>query len=392
VKANVSLTTTGSLDLDVKSVMVNGTVTLNGAAFPSGSNGSIAFAPSGTKTSSGVALDGIGHYALTLVAGTYDVSYGGDPSSCGNGQVPTAPCNGGPIKTNVGLTTNGELDVDVSAVRVTGTVTLNEQPFPSPTGYERVVFASSDQSLSDAVAYLDSDGTYATMILAGKYDVAYGAGSSDCSNAQAPCNGGVLKPNMTFSTTGTLDLDVKAVTVSGTVTLNGQPIPSTGSRGQIELTPTDPSTTPISIELGDGEDATYTAMVLAGTYDVGYDGDDSGCHGTAAPVIPCNGAVVKSGVSLKTSGDLDLDVTTVQVSGAVTLNGAAFPVSETAGSLVWRPLDGTPTTVSLGGDGVATYAVTLVAGRYVTEYAGGASTCTADNTPVCGSELLLGCN
>ena len=59
---------------------------------------------------------------------------------------------------------------------------------------------------------------------------------------------------------------------------------------------------------------------------------------------------------------------------------------------MWRALDGSTMSLSLGASGAASYAATLVSGRYVAEYESGVSACTADNAPLCGTELLVGCD
>src|SRR5262249_44620257 len=76
---------------------------------------------------------GAASYAMTLLPGTYDVTYLGNPALCGGGMPSEFPCNSGSLKTGANLAADGVLDIDVPAVKVSGTVTLKGAPFASAT-------------------------------------------------------------------------------------------------------------------------------------------------------------------------------------------------------------------------------------------------------------------
>jgi hypothetical protein len=139
----VSVTTDGVLDFDVKAVTVSGRVTLDGAAMPD-EGGRLVFVHAQHGATASVTLEPDGSYQVTLPGG-YEIRWAGVASNCASGQpAPQVPCNAGLIKSAVGLTADGVLDLDVPAVRVSGQVTIDGGAMPAaadPRG--SIVFALS---------------------------------------------------------------------------------------------------------------------------------------------------------------------------------------------------------------------------------------------------------
>jgi len=110
--------------------------------------------------------------------------------------------------------------------------------------------------------------------------------------------------------TDKLDIDVPAVTVTGAITINGQPLPGTVDYGNLVLQVA-PDVVGDSASLGNSNDLTYTARVIPGVYDLYYRMLVPG------PVAPQNrhqklrsGVVIPAGAAPFT---LDIDVPAVSV-------------------------------------------------------------------------------
>ncbi len=220
VKPGVSLTKgSGALDLDLKVVSVNGKVTVDGRPLPViGRTAVLTFAaartakpapaddadelPGAKISSASVTIAEGDTYAARLLAGTYDVGWGGTPCSSSPEDPLLLPCNAGVVKPNAALAQGGALDVDVRTARISGRVTLGGKPAPD---------ADADRgALSFATAPLGTGGSaatarfgeagpisYTTRLLRGRYVVRY-EGASCRASAEAmigspfPCGGAVL--------------------------------------------------------------------------------------------------------------------------------------------------------------------------------------------------------
>ena len=155
------------------------------------------------------------------------------------------------------------------------------------------------------------------------------------------------------------DIDVRATTVSGAVTINGVAAtdPTTKGEGSIFLR----NATDTAL-LGSTANAsgTYSALVIPGTYDL-YFG-----FSAAGTAVPNNArAKLRSGVVVGASPlHLDVDIPTTKVSGTVTVNGGA--ITNTNGG------EGTVSLVNAAGDSAilantaptGSYSVLVVPGTY----------------------------
>jgi len=102
--------------------------------------------------------------------------------------------------------------------------------------------------------------------------------------------------------------------------------------------------------------------------------------------------------AIETDGVLDLDVRSVTLSGAVTLNQAPLPAAPAdRGSIdiARAPAEGADgASISLGTDSPPSYAVTLAAGRHAFLHAANAALCSgSEPAPAvpCVSQQLIGC-
>ena len=162
------------------------------------------------------------------------------------------------------------------------------------------------------------------------------------------------------------NIDLRATTVSGTVTVNGAAItdPTTKGAGSLSLRSADDSALLGTTSPAGGS---YAALVFPGTYDLYY---GHSADGTAVP----NNALAKlqSGIVVGASPlKLDVNVPATKVSGTVTVNGGAVPNTSDAGL-------GTVSLVNTAGDSVVlastppggSYSVLVVPGTYDLYYSG----------------------
>jgi hypothetical protein len=417
LKKGIAITASGTLDLDVPIARVSGKVTLSGAALPTetGNRGSLSFvgaADSGLGAASSATLgtSGAGSYSVALLPGTYDVVYAANGALCTATAISMVPCVGGRVVAAAHLTADGTLDVDLQAVTVSGAVTVRGAAMPTTTSDRgRLSFVGMTGGAGTTPSFGTSGAaSYRLRVMPGTYDVSYVPLAGKCMGATAsappamPCNTGRLKAGVGITADGVLDIDIPVAAVSGRVTLQGQPVPTaTSDRGALTLVARDAGNSNVlGPAFGTSGAVSYGFAVIPGVYDVGFIADAGLCApGAQAPAIPCVGGTVSSAANLTADGTLDVDIRAVAVTGAVKVNGAALNAATTdRGSIVFERTSiegGGNATIDLGTSTAASYAVTLVPGRYVVSHAANAAACTgtsaAPQAP-CASQALLGCN
>jgi hypothetical protein len=421
LRRGVALSSSGVLDLDVPVARVSGRVTLNGAPLPTeaGDRGTLQFVGAagsdlGAANTAPLGSGGSGSYAVALLPGVYDVVLAANGGLCTATQVSSVPCVSGRVLSGVRLVADGTLDVDLHAVTVSGAVTVRGAPMPAAAvDRGRLAFAGAGADAGSGMT--PSFGTsgaasYQLRVLAGTYDVAYVPGMGACSSASSPpsppplpCNGGTLRAGVTIAADGVLDVDIPVAAVSGRVTLNGQPMPTASlGRGALSFTPSGATATAaatMTAPFAASGAVAYGLSLLPGSYDVGLAANAQLCGpGAAAPAVPCVGGTLRAAVKLDADGTLDVDVPSVSVSGKVTLDGAALPAATLdRGSLVFTraPAEGGGSAqLPLGTSSPASYALTVVQGRYVVTHAANTGSCAGTTPPQipCASQVLAGCD
>ncbi|HRI70356.1 MAG TPA: hypothetical protein PK156_39260, partial [Polyangium sp.] len=168
-----------------------------------------------------------------------------------------------------------------------------------------------------------------------------------------------------------LDLDATTVTITGTVTLNGSPMPNDTkldmkSRGRLRFRNVD-TLDDYEFEFGETGAVNYTMTLFSGVYDVYVVGNLD----TMQSVLPGSKAMlIQRGLELKTNSTQNFDAKTLTLSGNVTLNGAAMPNDmkldgQPRGTLRFVNVDTLDEyTASLGETGAVTYSQKLFVGTY----------------------------
>lgn len=395
-----SLTMDGVLDVDVRTVRISGSVTLNGSELPSSasSRGSIQFLEKRTGTSVSVSLGSFGapRYEALLAPAEYDIRYIANPELC-KSAANTLPCIGGVIKKGFRLTSSGVLDLDLTTVTVQGTITVNGGM--TPTGNDADLASISFRRKDDFTLSTSQLGTflhaYRVVLLTGSYDIFYAAPFARCARTSSvPCVSGRLKTGIEFSTSGVFDLDIPTVKVSGRVTLNGQPIVG----GDVDLgaiafrrqAGADGLTYAPAVDTTSLSPASrlepYQLTLLPGAYDVVFAPQSPTCQSA----VPCITGTLRKDVSLLQSGTLDLDLQSVQIQGKVTVAGQPVELASEPAGLIFRSAEGTEVdTGSFGAKKLSSYRLSLFPGTYQIKFRPVTGGCTilAATTP-CNRGLL----
>lgn len=299
--AAVDLTMSGALDVDIPMIVVGGDITREGAALPQedGDRGSVGFArEGGDATAVALGTDGPIDYVLGVVPGTYALSYAANAGLCDGVTAPAMPCSSGPLQT-LALNKDGVLDIDIPVVAVSGKVTRNGADLPNQVmDRGSVAFVGASGSLAVALGAADFS-EYAVTLLPGTYDVAYTAASAECLTAPdnlMPCGGGPLVTGIALTSSGVLDVDVRAIEVSGAVTHGGAALPNLGdARGALRWTRVsaggaEPLIGP-RIDLGTDGPRQYAAFVMPGRWIVEHAANPALCEDTV-PGFPCTDEVL----------------------------------------------------------------------------------------------------
>ena len=406
---NVVVTgSTQTLDVDIGATVVTGTITQNGATLPLATNtyenGVIWARAVDTGKLHRIALidwtrngsyptytrsAGSDRVNTMLVPGAYDILYQRAYQTSADyvseralSPSPDAVVNGYRVlRTNVTVTgTSQVLDVDIGATVVTGTITQNGGTLPLSTNtYENgVIWARAvDTGKLHRIALIDwtRNGSYPTytrsagsdrinsMLVPGAYDILYqrafqSSGSYVSERALTPSpdpvvNGyRVLRSNVTISgSTQTLDVDIGATVVTGTITQNAATLPlstNTYENGVVWARSVDTGRLH-RIALIDwtrnGSYPTYTrsagsdrinTMLVPGAYDILYQRayQSSADYVSERALTPSPDAVVNGYRVLRTNvtiagatQTLDVDITAVVVAGTITMNSAMLPLA-----------------------------------------------------------------
>jgi hypothetical protein len=331
--------------LDVKTASIGGTVTLNGAApmttaACTGNPGAAKATVHLVDATDGYRFDldvpcsaATFQWGGVVFPGTYAVSVAGDETYS---DVPPTPFVANAALAISGTAANQALDI--KTVTAAGTVTLNGAA-PVSTCPDATTYSKAAVHLTDAkhgyrfdfpILCSQTDYAWSGAVYPGTYVVSVdgGDGYSSLPDSAYVANAALAVTNAVSNQT----LDVKTVTVAGTITLNGAvPTPSS-------FCASNSSATQATVQLADATNGyafsfttpcssttfAWTGTVFPGSYRVTVSGDPS------YSTLPNAGFVAKDALAVSgNSANIALDVKTATVAGTITLNAAA-PTSDPA--------------------------------------------------------------
>jgi hypothetical protein len=340
-------------DIPVTSAHVTGSFLLNGQPFPAsflqGANFFLRNA-SGDEVYLGLSNDG--GFDRRIVPGTYDVVYEHKVGS----QVPLNPRT--TVLSSISLQTDTDFDINVTAIGVSGSFSLNGAPFPN-TAYESATISLRDPKSDTLVPLNDTyAGAYAIQLIPGFYDVVYEfqtGGSVVPKNTRA-----TILRDVSLQKSQTWNVDVPSVHVTGAILVNGAPPPATAYDTGLVLfldTRSDDSAV-----LRETMDQSYDVHLVPGTYDVGYQllaGGDS--------VVPANrDARVPRSVAFLADATYDIDIPSIHVYGDFSINGEAPPATAYENGYLW--LRAGDDSVVLGVSNEGSYSKRILPGTYDVEW------------------------
>jgi hypothetical protein len=364
-----------TLDYDVRSITVSGTLTLAGAQVPDSaslaSRGAISFTEltSGSTASFALAATGPATYSVQLFPGTYSVRLSTPANAKLNGLPPGGLTQ---LAAAVALGTDQTLNYDVRSVTISGTLTAGGAPIPdSPSLTSRGTLTFTDQTTSATVSTTlapTGPATYSVQLFPGTYSILFSTPANANLKGLPPGAATVLGASVGINTSQTLDYDLtfKFFTVSGTLTLGSAQIPdspSLTSRGTISFITAGGGA--ISTSLSPTGPASYSVQLSPGTYSVRL---STPANANLKGLPPGGLTQLAAGVGVNADQTLDYDVRAVAIAGTLTFAGAQIPDSPslaTRGTLTFtdQVSFGTVST-TLGPTGPASYAVQLFAGSY----------------------------
>jgi hypothetical protein len=259
-----------------------------------------------------------------------------------------------------------QLAVEIRTGLVSGAITIGGQT-PSKSAYESGRIVATDAYTGETIVLGTTDaGSYETRLVHGSYLIHY---ERIAGGELVPANKRAWVGQLDVGGDTGLDVDVPVVTVSGSFRFDGVDAPPDNGDDAV-ITLRDASGEDVVV-LGNTHDGVFEKLIVPGMYDVYYH------HESVGTAVPLNThALIGPAPVLEDMTVLEVEVPTVDVSGAITLNGAIPPDSEYEdGRIYLRNLD-TGDSVLLGStrDGAFTGKVipAVYDVVYVVEAAGGA--------------------
>ncbi len=354
---------TSPQELDVPSVHLGGAVTVNGAApefsvrlrFEADDGASFI----AVNTPSGLWRDrNLSDPAetITVASGAYEVYA---EATTGALRYPAANESGS--LGRVELFEDTSIDLDIPVVHIDGTLAVNGEP--SGSGARLIFVREGGESVSTFIgtdAEFPRDPNRDTLSLhSGTYRIYYDRHlTSDPSN---PDNARALIETVELSEDTTLDLDIPAVFVDGSLSIDGDP---SGGGPRVQFAGQDGDEFTIGVDA----DGTFAAPIAPGTYRVSYE-----TGGSSPLTSPRNQRHVLREVEIDSDTTLDLDVPMARLSGSLTIDGEDPPTIVVLRFITEDELDGVGFQVEIDTDGELRASPTgsdvpIVPGRYRVEY------------------------
>jgi phage baseplate assembly protein gpV len=251
-------------------------------------------------------------------------------------------------------TEGGTTNVDIPIVIRSGALTLNGVPVAANEWGADLYYIN--RTTGDRVLIRDlAWGEYEIELIPGVYDLLYDLYEP---RPNLPSNDeSLIATGIVVDQSGTLDIDVPMITITGSVTVNGQVAGQPEDAYIYFLQPEIGG----RIDVADVSAGSYSVNVIPGAYDIVYSA--YGPSWEHPPGLPANRhATLTSQVVFAESGNYDIDVPMVEVTGNLTINGQVVP----GGELRLHNLDD-EWDMQLATSGVP-YATLVVPGTYGVAY------------------------
>ncbi len=347
VMSNVAISGSTALNVDVSSVNVRTSFTLDGGAFPVSQYIYAKFYlvdASGDAVFLANSFDAPG--SIQVISGTYDIEYR-------HQQGDTIPLNKATrVSQAVDLSGGGIASADVVSATLDITPTLNGQPFPV-SDFQDGILELYDATADSYTLLGNTHSPFAGLVvIPGTYDIAY---SHETGNAVPQNIRGTVSAGYVIAGNQQLNLDVTGHSLTGSITLNTAAFPASQYNTADFLMRGDTTNDDIFLFASHAQDE--PAMVLPGTYDVIY-----ACHNCIE--IPFNSyAPIISGFDVNADGVVATNLNSIRIEASATLNGAAFNPSIYQSGVIWGGI-GDDDLVELTRTNVATPDIIVLTGDY----------------------------
>ncbi len=349
----VDARTDAGATIDIPVVDLGGALQFDGVAAPplDAESGRVWLRNSDTDDELLLGFTKDGAYVGRVIAGRYTLEYEAIAGSA------VAPSAGGGAFGSIDVKSSDEaVDIDIPTVRLAGTFSFDGVPapdVPAENGVVRLEHGDGQVSLGQT-----RFGDFEVRVLPGAYDVVYEAIGG---TAVAPVNRHAVITTIAADKGGdeSFGIDIKTALVAGSVSFNGV------------LAPADPSDDGYvvlrhgadEVILGLTSAGAYARRVVVGAYDIHYVQDSS----RASAPRNTNARVGEFVATAGASGDIDIP--SVAMSGAFTLDGQTPPDSEYQDGRVYLRDPATGDSVLLGNTRAGAYGVPVVPGEYEVVYA-----------------------
>ena len=303
------------VNIDLERIEITPVFTLNGSGFPQSALERAAFYLQSENSDEQIFLgySNAINNPVGIIPGSYSVFYKYESGS----QIPVN--EHAMLLDSVKLDQDQTLDIDVKAISLTALFRINGEEFPL-SAYEYAIIALTDSRQQDRVELGASYGGLipGVPIIPGSYQVVY-----------QHREGTLLPQNPLFvfdkqydlsNANSRIEIDIPSITLDGNFMVNGNPAPvSAYDYARINLRQTGTET---EFTIGNTFEQSYSGMVvIPAHYDVLYQRREY------LDILPANpNGTIASDLNLATTQQLDVDIRTVHVSAALTLDGAEFPL------------------------------------------------------------------
>jgi len=312
IAPDLAVNVPSTVDIDVPVASVRPLFLLDSAPFPASvyNHASFWLQPVDTDELIFLGDSHVPNDIVNVMPGNYHVIYSHQQGD----QVPAN--QNARVMSDVAISGSAALNIDVSSADARTTFTLDGGAFPQ-SQYTAAKFYLTDGTGNEVFLGNSFDAPASISVIAGTYAIEYRHQQGDT----IPINKAtVVRQGLDCNSGCLASADVQSATLDVNATLNGQTFPvSEYQDGILELY--DATSDSYSL-LGNTHSSFAGLVVIPGTYDIVYS------HETGDAVPQNIRGTVSAGYVIAGNQQLDLDVTGHLVTGSITLNTAAFPVSQ----------------------------------------------------------------